>query len=292
MKLPIVDYRVPSLRQVKLEPTDMIILGADRIVTYTWGEAPPPWNSWQGGFYQHLSKIAHSPEWNPESPSALSVDSLSIRISDSELLISPWSDSYKWGRANTLYSPRLKHIAETIRNSDLDKVVKGISFGNWASGVIYEKISDSYDLKTLSTDDEYLTLYHGTNSAWADEIQEHGFKTGMHPRQKGNPLFDAVYFSGSQFRAQYFARASYRRYSAQAKTNKKKTGVEPVVLKVKIKASDYNLVADDDWIDVLKHEGVRDTTWQESLQELGQVGVMFPVSADVIESRVSVPPKP
>lgn len=206
------------------------------------------------------------------------------------LLISPWADDWKWGRARTLYHPSINAIFRVMaeNQNELCRYIPlnaRVAFGNWASRDIYEYFP--HDLGSMLhwkagspthlTIEWPITLYHGTISSLREKItlQEGLIPTNASPRVRGHSRAhkNAVYFSGSATRAQYFAEDHAHRVNK--KLTKALEPVYPMIVSIQLPESRWgDLQVDEDYVAVCKTEkSPKPTDGLESLKWFGQVAL-------------------
>jgi hypothetical protein len=198
------------------------------------------------------------------------------RDDEARLLIDPWADSWKWGRARTPYHPSVSLMVQMAIASGVIGMSNPVAFGCWANGKIYEHIGMAADVAIPQRPDGPLILYHGTSTIRLKEIRRDGFSLS----RKGG-----VYLSGSFMRAEYFA-GDRARLDRKELPKARKSESMPVVLKVELWPEMFDSMrADEDWIKCLEHEAGRKPPvddWWRSLSEFGQVKVVEEFSASAI----------
>lgn len=128
------------------------------------------------------------------------------------------------------------------------------------------------------TNSQTLVLYHGTNSAYLNDIKKHGlrstFDTSVKQWNTSGRYYinkQPIYLSANIERAYEYAESSFR--------NNPKG--EPIVLKITIPKDESKLFADDDWLDLQQNKNLH--AWRESLKETGQLVYLGRISPSFIQ---------
>ena len=128
------------------------------------------------------------------------------------------------------------------------------------------------------TNSQTLVLYHGTNSAYLNDIKKHGlrstFDTSIKQWNTSGRYYinkQPIYLSANIERAYEYAESSFR--------NNPKG--EPIVLKITIPKDESKLFADDDYLDLQQNKNIH--AWRESLKETGQLVYLGRISPSFIQ---------
>lgn len=191
-----------------------------------------------------------------------------------DLIIDDSRDSYKWSAARTVYSPETKPALLALLDRGLIDLQTNVFFGNWAlaDGLLEGTVGD-----ILGRDTQKLVLYHGTSSHRLKSIRKRGLRPTpevdrVWPRPKRHKT-PAVFLSGSLERALYFTRETVKHdKAALIKAGKREEAklVSHAIVRVELDRNTPCIV-DDDWID---SPNFKEGTWETSLMEFGQVGVL------------------
>ena len=204
-----------------------------------------------------------------------------------DLIIDDSRDSYKWSAARTVYSPETKPALLALLDRGLIDLQTRVFFGNWAlaDGLLEGTVSD-----ILERDEQKLVLYHGTSSLRLKSIRTKGLrptpeveKVWSRPKRHKTP---AVFLSGSLERALYFTRETVKHDKAALTKAGKKDEAKLVTHAIVRVELDRNTpcIMDDDWVD---SPDFKEGTWETSLAEFGQVGVLSGVGRSCLST-----PKP
>lgn len=182
-----------------------------------------------------------------------------------------------WTGHRTKHTPDIVNILKALKERGLGENSTPIWFGNWASrtgdsaGSLGKLLA--FHAKPLTR----LTLYHGTSSYRAEEIE----KSGLNAVNKSDRIWtrthkstpehraEAIYLTASKDQAEYYAKKAVS--VDQRRRNFDSSGrVEPVILTVTLGTNDMSkLVADDDHLTVHQDASLED--WRDSLGRMGQV---------------------
>jgi hypothetical protein len=270
------DYSMPvCLATGRPAERNLIALKSDCTVIYTWNNFEtigshhdhlPVRHGWRR-FHAFLCENLLYPKMGPTD--------LAL-TKNGDLLIDPWGDGWRWGRARTIYDPHVFAAVRELLHRNVLSPASNAFFGNWASGEIYEALGYASDVTSfVPSPDAQLVLWHGTSTERLKVIKKEGLNINSIRSNQGKK--GKVYFSGSRFRASYFARQAMlkdrKRLERQARDQ-----VRPVVLRVEFRAGDYDLCPDEDYLQCLHHEqtAFEGTDLQKawhSLMEFGQVAV-------------------
>ena len=129
-------------------------------------------------------------------------------------------------------------------------------------------IGSYYDVLKIEdpTESKTLVLYHGTNSAYLDQIKRYGlrstFDTSIKQWNTSGRYYinkQPIYLSSNIERAYEYAESSF----------KNNPNGEPIILKITIPKDESKLFADDDYLDLQQNKNTHE--WRESLKQTGQL---------------------
>ena len=186
---------------------------------------------------------------------------------------------YKWDRVRSRYSLDLKRIVQELLRRGLVVPCTPVKLGNWAS-LKGETVGTAAQIAGRPDLPPYLVLYHGTSTLRLEQIQAQGLQAVPVPLrvwkrgvggERGHPLYRevAAYLTATKETAEYYARKA-----VQVARRAGYSGIEPVVLRLRVPKQDYvHLRADDDYLDRRRFEKcpASENDWFDSLQWFGQV---------------------
>ena len=195
-----------------------------------------------------------------------------------ELVLDHYRDSCKWGAVRSLQSPETVPLLKELLRRGIVSPQTPVYWGNWASvsGILAGSVGSLLQSKEI-------VVYHGSSSKRWGRIQRKGALVPVKPHERvwlRDRKFksSAVFVTTCLHRARYFAEHTTAHDRRKA-LRKDKAGLKPVILAMKLRASDV-LVNDHDF---LEHPFIEDKNPDNSLKLFGQVGIQGSIPIDRIQ---------